>query len=98
MFSNKRIMTSTENSSDHIKCFHELLQKIDTVIIGAGAGLLLPQVLHTRESDLKIILLTLFRSTDLEICIQAAFPFCQSGRILGILVKICFYKPICGHG
>lgn len=32
-------MTSTENSSDHIKCFHELLQKIDTVIIGAGAGL-----------------------------------------------------------
>lgn len=39
MFSNKRIMTSTENSSDNIKCFHELLQKIDTVIIGAGAGL-----------------------------------------------------------
>lgn len=39
MFSNKRIMTSTENSSDNTKCFHELLQKIDTVIIGAGAGL-----------------------------------------------------------
>lgn len=39
MFSNKRIMTSTENSLDNIKCFHELLQKIDTVIIGAGAGL-----------------------------------------------------------
>lgn len=36
MFSNKRIMTSTENSSDNTKCFHELLQKIDTVIIGAG--------------------------------------------------------------
>lgn len=39
MFSNKRIMTSTENSLDNIKRFHELLQKIDTVIIGAGAGL-----------------------------------------------------------
>ena len=39
MFSNKRIMTSTGNSSDNTKCFHELLQKIDTVIIGAGAGL-----------------------------------------------------------
>ena len=32
-------MTSTGNSSDHIKCLHELLQKTDTVIIGAGAGL-----------------------------------------------------------
>lgn len=44
MFSNKRIMTSTENSSDNIQRFHELLQKIDTIIIGAGlstlAGLL----------------------------------------------------------
>ena len=39
MFSNKRIMTSTGNSSDNIKRFHELFQKIDTVIIGAGAGL-----------------------------------------------------------
>ena len=32
-------MTSTGNSSDNIKRFHELFQKIDTVIIGAGAGL-----------------------------------------------------------
>ncbi len=39
MFSNKRIMTFTGNSSDNIQRFQELLQKIDTVVIGAGAGL-----------------------------------------------------------
>lgn len=39
MFSNKRIRSSTGRSSDNIHRFYDLLQKVDTVIIGAGAGL-----------------------------------------------------------
>lgn len=39
MFSNKRIRSSTSSSSDNIHRFYDLLQKVDTVIIGAGAGL-----------------------------------------------------------
>lgn len=39
MFSNKQIMTFTGRSSDNIQRFRELFQKMDTVVIGAGAGL-----------------------------------------------------------
>lgn len=39
MFSNRKIMTSTKDCSDKVKRFREILQRTDTVIIGAGAGL-----------------------------------------------------------
>lgn len=42
MFLNRKIMTSTKNcsdKSDKIEELAELLQKTDSVLIGAGAGL-----------------------------------------------------------
>lgn len=39
MFSNRKITTSTKDCSDNVKRFRALLQKADTIIIGAGAGL-----------------------------------------------------------
>lgn len=39
MFSNRKITTSTKDCSDKVKRLKELLQKADTIIIGAGAGL-----------------------------------------------------------
>ena len=39
MFSKRKITTSTKNCSDKVKRFRALLQKADTIIIGAGAGL-----------------------------------------------------------
>lgn len=39
MFSNRKITTSTKDCSDKVKRLRELLQKTDTIIIGAGAGL-----------------------------------------------------------
>ncbi len=39
MFSNRKITTFTKNCSDKVKRLREILQKADTIIIGAGAGL-----------------------------------------------------------
>ncbi|MFG6330271.1 MAG: Sir2 silent information regulator family NAD-dependent deacetylase [Lachnospiraceae bacterium] len=39
MFSKRKITTSTKSCSDNVKRFRALLQKSDTIIIGAGAGL-----------------------------------------------------------
>ena len=39
MFLNRRTMTFTGNSWDSLPRLHELLQKTDTIMIGAGAGL-----------------------------------------------------------
>ena len=39
MFLNRRTMAFTENSWDSLQRLHELLQKTDTIMIGAGAGL-----------------------------------------------------------
>lgn len=42
MFSSRKITTFIKSYLDRIKHFHELLQKADAVIIGAGSGMSTP--------------------------------------------------------
>ena len=82
--SNKRIRSSTSSSSDNIHRFYGLLQKVDTVIIGAGAGCVYCGRLYIlQEIGLKKISPISLRSMASKICIRAAFIHLPAKKNIG---------------
>ena len=97
MFSNKRIMTSTGNSSDNIKRFHELFQKIDTVIIGAGAGLSASAgLVYTGERLEKYFGDFASRYHFRGHVFRRLLSVRHAGRTLGVLEPVYLHQPVYG--
>ena len=88
MYSNRKIMTSTNSFLDDVNKIRTLLCESDAVIIGAGAGLSASAGLTYSEAR--------FENNFSDFIEKYHFSDMYSGgfRILGVLVEVCLYQPI----
>ena len=83
MFSNKRIRSSTSSSSDNIHRFYDLFQKVDTVIIGAGAGLSTAAGFTYSGNRFEENFSDFIEKYGFKICIRAAFIHLPAKKNIG---------------
>lgn len=73
MYSNRKIMTSTNSFLDDVNKIRTLLCESDAVIIGAGAGLSASAGLTYSEARFETTFLTSLKSIIFQTCIQEDF-------------------------